>query len=313
MPKIYSKLTEEEKRFIVNNYLKLGPAEISRKIKRSYESIERVRKKFNIPKLSKKEISQHKSIAQTLTPEEMKVSILPFQKIETPEIAYILGLLWADGHIPKRNGEIIIAALKQDILEYKPTFLSTGKWVINQGNYKVHGQESNDKYMKIYCCNTQLANYLHSVGYISKSSESACKILSLIPNYLKHYWFRGLFDGDGCLLNPETYATYNLCICSSYEQDWTYIENLFKELNISYKINRKIGKKHKGSTIHIFNKRGIKYFFEYIYKNKEIDNIGLSRKYKLWLKFIEMVIKRESKNCSSGDRIYIPREIKNKQ
>jgi len=100
-------------------------------------------------------------------------------------------------------------------------------------------------------------------------------------NKLKHYWFRGLIDGDGCFYyyKPKLGSTLRqFALASTYEQDWGYFESLCDELQINYKIKRNKNLKSSSSYLRITNKDGIIKLGEYIYKN--YDNIGLDRKYK---------------------------------
>jgi hypothetical protein len=102
--------------------------------------------------------------------------------------------------------------------------------------------------------------------------------LSKIPNELKHYFFRGLIDGDGSFYFKD--YTRQFALTSSYEQDWDYFERLCEYLGIKYKIkrvinfNKKTKKENKSSVLRILGKEIIK-LGEYIYKG---DDFGLSRK-----------------------------------
>jgi hypothetical protein len=125
-------------------------------------------------------------------------------------------------------------------------------------------------------------NFLIENDYDKKSYTSANKILSKIPNEIKHYWFRGLIDGDGCFYHytPKKGSTLRqFVLTSTYEQDWTYFENLCKELEIKYTIKRIKNIKSASSVIRITNKKGIKKLGEYIYQNFKKDSIGLIRKF----------------------------------
>ena len=130
--------------------------------------------------------------------------------------------------------------------------------------------------------NKRILNFLIEHDFDKKSYMSADKILSKIPDELKHYFFRGLIDGDGCFYyyKPENGSTLRqFALASSYEQDWSYFEKLCKEKNIKYNIKRTIGKNSSSSVIRITNKDGILKLGEYIYKDLHEDNIGLIRKY----------------------------------
>ncbi len=126
--------------------------------------------------------------------------------------------------------------------------------------------------------NKEIYNFLIEHNYDKKSYISADKILSKIPDDLKHYFFRGLIDGDGSFYFKD--YTRQFAITSSYDQDWTYFERLCENLGIKYNIkriinfNKKTKKENKSSVLRILGKEIIK-LGEYIYNG---DDFGLSRK-----------------------------------
>ncbi len=71
-------------------------------------------------------------------------------------------------------------------------------------------------------------------------------------------------------------------ICGGYDQDWTWLEKLFNNINVEYVIKRKEKKNGKYSVIYIKSK-SIDNFGNYIYQDYELNNIGLSRKYNKFL------------------------------
>jgi hypothetical protein len=219
----------------------------------------------------------------------------------TPEVAYILGLLWADGYI-REVGSIAIEAVKSDIDIFYPIFLKTGSWLINYRN------RSNRKPQgRIHKNNIIIGKFLIENDYTSKSTASACKILSKIPEHLKHYWFRGLFDGDGCFYINQKQNLIQLSIASSFEQDWGFCEKIMEKLNIKYTIKRsqqlQKGKINKFSVIRVTNRKGIKIFGDYIYNNYENDKIGLPRKYNKFKEIKQMIGTSDGLSSPTSDRL----------
>lgn len=228
-----------------------------------------------------------------------------FTTIQTPEVAYILGLLWADGYIytnPKRScNRVCIESLESDLSTLLPIFMQTGCW-------RSYGRNRDNRkpQMCIHISNKIFCHFLIENNYKSKL-ESACKIISKIPNNLKHYWFRGLVDGDGSFYyNSNTTAKQFNCSSASF-QDWSYFELLFNEINIQkYTIRKSViltnsstsGKPSSYSDVRITNRQDIIKFGEYIYQNYENDKIGLERKYNKYL---------EIKNSPN---VYLERRLK---
>jgi hypothetical protein len=190
---------------------------------------------------------------------------------------------------PSKNGKnsnLGFTMVKEDIDVIKPVLESIGKW-----NY--YGRKQPVKTWRpsinVITNNKRIFNFLIEYDYDKKSYVSADKILSTIPDDLKHYFFRGLIDGDGCFYHytPKKGSILRqFALTSTYEQNWSYFEGLCNELDIKYKIKRTINTKSSSSVIRITNKDGINKLGTYIYKDFDIDNVGLKRKYN---KFKEII------------------------
>ena len=100
--------------------------------------------------------------------------------------------------------------------------------------------------------------------------------MNTIPDNLKHYWWRGYFDGDGSIRKDGK----RLEISSGIKQDWSFISKL---PNIKFSIqrnaylNKKSGKINSCSKILAFGENA-KLFTDYIY-NGEIFGLERKRKY----------------------------------
>lgn len=285
---MYKYLTQEELDFLKQYYPSKGAKFCSIKLNRSESSIRNICFRNGI-KLSEeykkyiyKLVGEKSSETKSKSNKIYKVNPAQFLSPNTPEVAYILGLLWADGHVRKSGyyHSIVISCLREDLLEIKNIFERTGDW-------RYYEQQAKDRrpQLQIQTSNKILVNFLQDNDYTAKSTASACKILSKIPEHLQHYWFRGLVDGDGCfyIKNNEKEIT----IASSYEQDWAYMEKISNFLNIEFKIEQKTqiqsGKLNKSSVFKIRKLESIKKFGDYIYKNYENDKMGFTRKYNKWL------------------------------
>lgn len=285
-----SLLTEKDKEFIRINYPKLGAIGCAKIIHHPKKRITGYASKNGIlvskeRLLEKQRDNANKAIEaraeKYLLPNSYHVNPDIFRIVKTPEAAYILGLLWADGYIYKDS--IKIEATKDDLEMVEWIFDKTGTW-----SKQYRNRMGKKAQMTIATNNRMIKEFLESCDYISKSSASACKIIKQIPEHLHHYWWRGLFDGDGCFYIGKEGAT-QASIASSYEQNWKYVETLFDKLNIKfYKAKReqraKNNKINKSSYVRITKREDIVKFGEYIYQNIEIDKIGFSRKYKKFLK-----------------------------
>ena len=224
-----------------------------------------------------------------------------FTNPNTAEIAYMLGFLWADGYIEhskKYNScKTCLKIVSNDMKEIKHLFDSTGTW-------KCYTYKTKDTWQSTTTLSTTnpfLYNFLLENDYDKKSFVSPTKILKVIPDELKCYFFLVFSDGDGCFYinknNPYSYCK-QYSIAGTYNQDWCDFENLMEEFGCDYTTENVLSKKgYKSSFLRITNKKSLLSFGKYIYKTIEKDKIGLKRKYN---KFIE--IKNHFKNSESNPR-----------
>lgn len=275
------KWNNNELTYLKENYALLG-SDISNTINRTKKSISqkafelglKADRKLVNEKISTIKLKNHKEFS------DFKINPEQFLNITTPEIAYILGFLWADGYIRK---DVIILWLKRtDAENIKHIFDKIGKW-------NIYYRYKNNKYRKEQMCfltnNRFIYDFLVENDYKEKSLKSPDKILSLIPDNLKHYFYRGYFDGDGSIYKYDKYYQIGLNICSTYNQDWNFMIKLFDTLkiNVTIKQNKyltKDNKENKLSRLTILNKKEVILFCDYIYQ--DFDNIALIRKYNIY-------------------------------
>jgi hypothetical protein len=198
-----------------------------------------------------------------------------FNNITNSYTAYVLGFMWADGHVRDDGRHFNVGGIKEDIDEIEPIFTKVGNWGKSVQDRSKNGWKT-AKYL--IGSNKEIYNFLIENDYKIKSQVSADKILSKIPNDLKHYFFRGLIDGDGCFYYKDNGRQFALT--STYEQDWGYFEKLCVDLDIKYSIrrlktiNKKTNKENKSSVIRILGKEITK-LGNYLYQGEEF---GLKRK-----------------------------------
>lgn len=209
-----------------------------------------------------------------------KVPFENFINIKSKEISYILGFIWADGYIRKPYN-ISVQINMKDSEKLKSIFNETGEWNFYITNRCDKRNKRRYKSFTIQTSNQNIVDFLIENDYSKKSYISPLKILNLIPDNLKYYFYRGYSDGDGNFYKGKN--LYQYTISGHYDQNWIFIKNLYDNLNIKYTIKQIDTGKSKSSFIRIVNKNDIDIFGNYIYQ--DWDNIGLNRKYE---KYIEI-------------------------
>jgi hypothetical protein len=269
--------TEEEIIFLKENYPIKGSGYCANMLNRDNQSVMKKAHYFGIS-VNKDVRFINNSTAQLKYQSErsndsFKVNIEHFLNIDKPEVAYLLGFLWADGYVVRN--EVRLEIVKTDMDNIKHILDSIGTWIYSDRQRKNWKMVS-----RAITSNKRLVEFLKDHDYGAKSKVSADKILTKIPNELKHYFFRGLVDGDGCIETNRIRSS----ISGTFEQDWTYIYQLCHELDIIPKNYRYKNKElHSHSVIDFNGVNAIK-FCDYIYSDKLF---GLTRKYNSYLKMKE--------------------------
>lgn len=213
-----------------------------------------------------------------------KVNHILFDTEFTKESVYILGLLWADGHLREENKTTSISCVQSDIEEITPIFIKTGKWLISKPIKKYFKGNEVKTQKKIHTTTWGLFETLKEYGFLTKSTGCPIKMLNKIPNEFKKYWYRGFLDGDGCIRLGKRYGS-SIVFSGPYKQNWGFLEELCNLLNIHFSIDRRIVELGGYSYFIIYRKNDVKILGDYLYS--DYDGIGFSRKYKKYLDVCE--------------------------
>jgi len=206
-----------------------------------------------------------------------KVCHEQFKNINSEIHAYILGLLWSDGHVSKTKNSIYFITTSPDDKYFVPVFQKTGNW-----GSSVSFPEKGKARTSLYTNNLYFKSFLEEMNYCNKEL-GADKIYNAVPDNFKRAFILGVIDGDGCFYINEKTSNYTFSICSSYNQDWGCFENLLRNLKINWKIKRVFSERGSYSKIIISGKSRVSKFGDYIYSNYEKDSLGLLRKYQKFI------------------------------
>lgn len=198
------------------------------------------------------------------------------KKVKTKESAYTLGFLWADGYLEKGKHTLRLLINISDADEIEDTIMDFEKF------HKTKIKRLKNSWQDMVSFNkTRKKEYelLKEHGFYEKSFIRHKHILNLVPETLENYFWRGFFDGDGCIyIRKNGLAVINFT--SSYDQDWTDLINRLKTIGLSPLVKKNINKNGNSSSyLTVLRKWDIVNFFKYIYPNKIYD-FGLQRKFK---------------------------------
>jgi hypothetical protein len=209
------------------------------------------------------------------------VDIQLFTRPTLISVAYILGFLWADGCIAFANNtpsRVVLKIQSEDASEIEGLVQSTGTWLTYHDHRRLEWKPTTTFQIN----STLFAGFLADLDYLSKHTTPT-KVLELIPPELQRYWYRGYIDGDGCFYHHKPRYLYRFHTSGPYNQDWSFMQNLFARNNLHYTITHKENKKgHRSSSFNCDRRKNIIYLGNLLYGNTW-DGIGLCRKYNKFL------------------------------
>ena len=280
-----SLFTEEQKKIVIDTYPSEGSAGCVVKLGWPQEHAEKVRRWCVKNKIHVSSECRGKMVSASAkkkrlsrTDSDYRVPPSTFIEVNSPEAAYILGLLWADGYIIGNSVRLEVQKVKVEY--FVRSIKKTGNWAASERR-----RPNKKAQMLINTNNERIANHLRKFGYGPRAYVSACEILKTIPQDLIRYWFRGIVDGDGCFYVRDRDCC-QFSIAGSFEQDWIFVERVFNSLGIKGAIARRQqvqhGKTTKNSVIRLSSRKDIAIFGKWLYQGFELDEIGLPRKHAKW-------------------------------
>lgn len=197
-----------------------------------------------------------------------------FDIIDTPNKAYILGLLYADGTRDRDSNNISISLQERDkkILDQINQEIGSNRplWYVDNSKKK-DAKRMNQ--WRLSFCNERMARSLFEYGLVP-CKEFKTTFPNQINEKLWRHFIRGYMDGDGCVLNGE---------CK-----WTVTGNkpllLFIKDYLQEKLNIYVQDfvHHNGRShiIRVSGGRQVKKLLDFLYEDAEMF---IERKYKIYL------------------------------
>jgi len=204
-----------------------------------------------------------------------------FEEINTSDKAYILGLLYADGHMYKSRKQIRLKLTDIELLEKVKEKLNYLKPLNNSKK----GKKSHKEAKILIICNTKIYDDLIKLG-CKQNKTYNCQFPNLNNQYISDF-IRGFFDGDGCIYvgtdkrNNNLYA--EVVVISTNDFIYALIDYL-KNFNIKCKYFR--DKKHDGriGKLRIQEHESLFNFYLMMYHRDNL--ILLNRKYEKYKNFL---------------------------
>ena len=199
-----------------------------------------------------------------------------FDIIDTPEKAYIIGMLAADGCVCKNTITLSLQENDKHILEEINSLLGS-----NRPLHFIKMDVGKNKW-SLVITNKYMSNSLISKGIIENKSlfleYPECITVDLFPHFL-----RGLLDGDGTIGSTRYHVGYTgtkMLLFNIAEK----IENI---LNIHFYPQKEHCNNDITYSIGIYRQDHCIKFLNYIYQN---STIHLYRKYELYQKYINKTL-----------------------
>lgn len=212
-----------------------------------------------------------------------------FDEIDTPNKAYFLGFMYADGNVSKTGNTIQIALQSRDkhILEHMKVELGCEDHPLYLDERSKKNSNKQDVY-QLNIKNEQLHNSLIKHGVVPNKTH-ICEYPFWLPDDLHRHFIRGLMDGDGCIHNiSEKYPSRRgVDICGNPKfcpQLKSVIENMLSIHCSLIVVDKKRGTDTMRVTIS--GKQNTLKFLNWIYEDADMY---LYRKYEIYKQYCENV------------------------
>lgn len=198
-----------------------------------------------------------------------------FDKIDTEEKAYVLGLLYADGYnnINRNSVSLGLKESDKEILDKITTLIQSTKplqYVNISSQKKTDGFENSQNQYRLVIANKHISQKLVELGCgKAKTHNLTFPTEEQVPSHLIRHFVRGYFDGDGSVSNgkaPKVDIVGTMCFLESLQ------DVLLHELFFS---KTRLNQRHKERNNNIRslqiggNKQCIK-FREWLYEDATI-------------------------------------------
>lgn len=265
--------TEEQEQQIIDMYLNqdTSSVKIGRYFGCSHKPILKVLERHNIPRTR-------------VGIRKYKLNEEYFDNIDTPNKAYILGFLYADGNNCPTKQTIRIGLQEEDkqILEDMRKEIGVEKELVYLDNSNKH--TFGYTYKNMWILNMYSKHMCQSLEKLGMIPNKSLKVtFPDIDADLYSHFIRGIFDGDGCIYNSNGKTRHLCSIVGTYDL-CNHLKQFFETMDIQSHVRE--ASNHNGITtvFEIWKKDSVMKFLNYIYQDAEMF---LDRKYQRYLNCVE--------------------------
>ena len=208
-----------------------------------------------------------------------------FDEIDTPNKAYILGFLYADG---TNNGSDTVSLSLQErdvgILQKIQREIGSNAPLNYREFNKININWSNQWRMCI--CNKHISDILSQYGMV-RNKTFVVKYPKWLDDSLHSHFIRGMIDGDGCV--NQKYVS----LCGTYDICYTTGEILREKCGINYIIYRN----QNIYDLRVYKKQDRINVLSFLYKDADLF---LDRKHNEYLNFMNSINNTNQNNELAG-------------
>jgi len=204
-----------------------------------------------------------------------------FNKIDTEEKAYILGLLYADGNLNSNGFEIALMEEDKELLE-KISTIFYEKIVLGYRKSKPYMKNSTHISKPQYRFNV-VSNIIKNdlIKHGCMQAKTFKIRFPILRDDLYQHFIRGYFDGDGCLCIPTTRPN-NVTV--TITSNTMFCDDLAKYIRDNVSVNMKSCLRYGDiSNTRLTGSKQVKIFMNWLYEN---STIYMERKHEKFKKII---------------------------
>jgi hypothetical protein len=233
-------------------------------------------------------VKKHGGVGRTRSQRMTKYSVDTsyFEKIDTHNKAYFLGMLITDGYLTSTSSiGIQLQAQDHNVLEFLRNDIQLERPLTYTIRKNRWAKERNDQGVAmcysyiLSIMNAELYQQLLKLGITPRKSLT-CKFPSCVPKKYLMSFLCGVFDGDGSLPKEYKRAKYNLVFYVST----AFAVDLKKVLDATFNISATVRQVGKISTVSVYRECSIYQILKQCYANLDPKNC-VQRKY---LRFLEL-------------------------